>query len=74
MPNHYSKAGHNPIRTCVVCRQKSAKSHLLPFVVLPGGIVYDLSGKLQCRKLYHCPGCLELLPKWRKRRNKSWAV
>ncbi|MCD8480074.1 MAG: YlxR family protein [Candidatus Cloacimonetes bacterium] len=70
MPNMNSNAGHKPIRTCVVCRQKSTKEGLLPFILLSGGIVYDLGARLQCRKYYHCPGCLPDLPKWRKRKSK----
>lgn len=71
MPNKHSKAGHIPIRTCVVCRQRSAKIEFLPFILLPAGIVYDLAGNLQRRKFYHCYPCLQDLPKWRKRRHKS---
>lgn len=71
MPNANSKAGYTPIRTCVVCRQRSAKAELLPFILLPAGIVYDLKGRLQCRKYYHCVSCLEDLPKWLKRKSKG---
>ncbi|HOA28688.1 MAG: DUF448 domain-containing protein [Candidatus Cloacimonetes bacterium] len=74
MPNMNSSAGHIPIRTCVVCRQKCAQSELLPFVLLPAGIAYDLSRRLQCRKYYHCSTCLDGVSKWVKRKFKGRTV
>lgn len=70
MPNMHSKAGHIPIRTCVVCRQKSAQTGLLAFFLLPAGITYDLARRINTRHYYHCPACLAGLPKWRKKRAK----
>ena len=73
MPNMNSKAGHKAIRTCVVCRQKSAQTELLSFVLLPSGIAYDPARLLQARKFYVCPqeNCLAQMPKWQKRRKKG---
>lgn len=73
MPNSNSKAGHNPERTCVVCRVKSTKSALLGFVLLSSGLVFDLQSKLQCRKQYICadPICYEGLGKWRRKYMKK---
>ncbi len=73
MPNMNSKAGHIPIRTCVVCREKSEQSQLLSFVLLPGGIVYDLLSRLPARKQYVCRSraCVSGLAKWRKKRQKG---
>ncbi|MCB5263013.1 MAG: YlxR family protein [Candidatus Cloacimonetes bacterium] len=73
MPNQNSKAGHKAIRTCVVCRGKSAQTELLSFILLPSGIVYDPARLLQARKYYVCPQqvCLNQLPKWRKKRQKG---
>ncbi|MDD2596733.1 MAG: DUF448 domain-containing protein [Candidatus Cloacimonetes bacterium] len=66
-----SSAGHIPIRTCVVCRQKSAQTELLPFILLPAGVAYDLSRRLQCRKYYHCLDCLDNLSPWLRRKSKG---
>jgi len=73
MPNMNSKAGHIPIRTCVVCREKCAQDQLLSFILLPGGFVFDLARKLPARKAYVCPqeDCVNGLVKWRKKRQKG---
>jgi len=73
MPNMNSKAGHIPIRTCVVCREKSAQSQLLSFVLLPGGIAYDIARVLPARKQYVCRkwACVSGLAKWRKKRQRG---
>ncbi|MDI3504126.1 MAG: uncharacterized protein PWP64_1062 [Candidatus Cloacimonadota bacterium] len=73
MSNQNSKAGHIPMRSCVVCKKKQAKEHLLSFILLPAGIVFDLQGRLPMRKYYVCPQpeCLTLLAKWRKKRLKG---
>jgi predicted RNA-binding protein YlxR (DUF448 family) len=72
MPNKNSKADHIPIRTCVVCRKKSAQKELLAFVLFSSGIVYDIGFQLNARKCYVCPqaSCLAQLGKWRKKRAK----
>ncbi|MFA6911324.1 MAG: DUF448 domain-containing protein [Candidatus Cloacimonadaceae bacterium] len=68
-----SKAGHIPIRSCVICKTKRAQKELLGFMMMPSGIVYDLARRLQGRKQYVCPSreCVALLPKWQKRRAKG---
>jgi hypothetical protein len=73
MPNMNSKAGHIPIRSCVICRAKREQKELISFLLMPSGIVYDLSRRLYGRKLYVCPSreCVTLLPKWQKKRAKS---
>lgn len=52
------KPRHIPIRTCVVCRQTSAKRVLLRVVRRPekdgGGIAVDPSGKANGRGAYVC--------------------
>ncbi|NLK49431.1 MAG: DUF448 domain-containing protein [Candidatus Cloacimonetes bacterium] len=73
MPNKNSKAGHQAIRTCVVCKKKSVQTTLMSFFLLDGGVVFDLARKCQTRKHYLCPqqGCVELFPKWLKRQRKK---
>jgi len=73
MPNKSSNAGHIPIRTCVVCRKKSAQDELFAFLLMPSGIVYDLCKKLNARKHYVCreAECVQSLVKWRKKRAKG---
>jgi len=73
MPNMNSKAGHIPIRTCVVCKRKSAQSELLSFVMLPSGIAFDPARRLPARKQYVCQkwDCVSGLAKWRKKRHKG---
>ena len=77
MSNRNSKAGHIPLRTCVVCRQKKEKEDLIRFGVLNNEIIYDLNGKLEGRGNYVCDRneCLEKISKWKSRhidkRNKG---
>ena len=73
MPNMHSKAGHTPERTCVVCRTKRAQAELLPFLLIPEGIVFDLEHKLMQRKYYLCHSseCFVKLAKWRRRYEKN---
>ena len=65
MPNRSSKAGHNPQRTCVVCRKKSEKKKLIRFVLLDSEIVLDLNYKIEKRGYYVCDDndCLKKLDK-----------
>ncbi|MFG1854712.1 YlxR family protein [Actinomadura geliboluensis] len=51
-----------PVRTCVGCRVRTAKSGLLRLVVVEGVIVPDLRGRLPGRGAHLHPdlGCLEL--------------
>ena len=52
------KTYHVPIRTCVVCRQTSAKKTLLRVIRRPekagGGIAVDSTGKASGRGAYVC--------------------
>ena len=66
MPNRASKAGHNPQRTCVICRSKWNKSELLRFVILCNEPVFDLAGKLPGRGLYVCNenSCVVKIDRW----------
>lgn len=76
MPNQASKADHIPTRTCIVCRAKRSKEELLSFFLLEGGLVLDLTGKLQTRKNYVCDrgDCLGNLDKWKLRYKKKLKV
>ncbi len=69
MPNKHSNAGHTPMRTCVVCRAKSAQSELLSFFLLDHELVFDLDHSLMRRKQYLCRNtdCYAGLAKWKKR-------
>ncbi|MEO3853343.1 YlxR family protein [Acrocarpospora sp. B8E8] len=51
-----------PLRTCVGCRVRTAKSELLRLVVVAGVITPDLQGRLPGRgaSLHPAVGCLEL--------------
>jgi len=73
MPNQNSKAGHKAVRTCVVCRGKSALDGMLSFVLMDGKLVFDFRGAIQSRKFHLCPdsGCVEGLPQWLKRYGKK---
>jgi len=72
MPNRSSKAGYQPIRTCVVCKKKVDQIDLLNFFSMDCGIVFDCKRKLTGRKFYLCPqpACFSGLEKWRKRYQK----
>src|ERR1700681_2331359 len=59
-PARGSRPRHVPQRTCVVCRQTSAKRQLVRVVRTPdGGVTIDPSGKLSGRGAYLCdsPAC-----------------
>lgn len=47
-------AKHVPIRTCVVCRQKSGKRQLVRVVRTAQGIQVDPTGKMNGRGAYLC--------------------
>ena len=55
------KAKHVPQRTCVVCRRKYDKRHLLRFVRTDDGVLVDPTGKQSGRGAYVCdmPACHE---------------
>jgi predicted RNA-binding protein YlxR (DUF448 family) len=50
---------HIPIRTCVVCREKSGKRALTRIVRTEAGLMIDLTGKAHGRGAYLCdnPDC-----------------
>lgn len=66
------KTHHVPIRTCVVCRQTSAKKTLLRVIRRPekagGGVTVDPSGRAAGRGAYVCasPECIEKAIKQRR--------
>ena len=60
---------HIPLRSCIACREKTAKRELLRVVVKPdGGIAFDVSGKLSGRGAYLCRTCVGSAGKIRKGR------
>lgn len=52
---------HVPLRTCVICRDKSEKRRLTRLVSTPEGVFVDPTGKQAGRGAYLCdsPSCLE---------------
>jgi predicted RNA-binding protein YlxR (DUF448 family) len=59
-PARGSRPRHIPQRTCVACRQTSAKRQLVRIVrTADGGVVIDPTGKLSGRGAYLCdsPAC-----------------
>jgi len=49
---------HVPLRSCIACRNKTAKRELLRIVALQdGGIAFDSGGKLSGRGAYLCSTC-----------------
>jgi predicted RNA-binding protein YlxR (DUF448 family) len=66
------KTRRTPIRTCVVCRQTSAKKALLRVVRAPekdgGGVAADPSGRANGRGAYVCASaeCIEKAVKQRR--------
>jgi predicted RNA-binding protein YlxR (DUF448 family) len=69
MPNINSKAGHVPIRTCVVCKKKIDCMKLLNFFTMGDGIIFDTKKVMPYRKFYLCDTteCKSGLAKWMKR-------
>jgi predicted RNA-binding protein YlxR (DUF448 family) len=76
MDNKNSKAGHVPIRTCVICRTKAEQTAMLNFFLLQDEIVFDLKRAVPVRKNYVCykANCLQKLDKWAARRTKKTAA
>lgn len=70
MPNKSSNAGHVPMRTCIVCRQKKEKKYLLRFVIINKETVIDVSRKIPSRGLYLCDEneCIGKSEKWLRKR------
>ena len=51
---------HIPLRSCIACREKTAKRELLRVVAKPGGgITFDASGRLSGRGAYLCMNCAQ---------------
>jgi len=49
------KKSHVPIRTCIVCRQKKAKSELIRLVIDDDNkLIADIKGRLKGRGAYIC--------------------
>ncbi|OQX71517.1 MAG: hypothetical protein B6D62_01855 [Candidatus Cloacimonas sp. 4484_275] len=69
-----SKAGHVPLRSCVICGNKQEKKNLLRFVLIENEIVFDLHHKIPGRGFYVCDenSCLGKMEKWLKKRKKKW--
>ena len=62
-----ASARAEPVRTCVGCRAKAAKTELLRVVAVEGAVVPDLRGRSPGRgaHLHPDPGCLALAEKRR---------
>jgi len=69
MPNRNSKAGHQPLRTCVVCKKKIDQSVLLNFFIMRESVVFDTKRQIQTRKRYLCDEavCKNGFEQWFKR-------
>ncbi len=44
----------NPIRSCIICRDKKNKNELFRIVSKNGKAIYDKSGKINSRGIYMC--------------------
>ena len=54
MADQQQRTKHIPVRTCVVCRQKSGKRALVRIVRTADGIQVDRTGKMNGRGAYVC--------------------
>lgn len=70
MVNKNSQAGHIPLRSCVICRDKTSKTKLLRFILLDGEIIFDPGQKVENRGYYVCDNnpCIEKLEKWKTKK------
>ena len=50
---------HIPVRECICCRMKTAKSELVRIVKCENGFSVDRTGKQQGRGGYICASCLD---------------
>ena len=59
------KPRHEPVRTCVACREEAGKRAMVRIVARPGGAMVDLSGHAEGRGAYlhRDAGCLEIARK-----------
>ncbi len=66
MPNRSSKAGHTPVRTCVVCQKKREKKKMIRFIISDSDIVIDWKQHCVMRGYYTCDDndCITRLDKW----------
>ncbi len=73
MPNRASKAGHIPIRSCVICKTKDNQGNLIRFAFIKNEIVFDLKRRIAARGYYVCDNneCLQKLDKWLNKRKKK---
>jgi len=73
MANRSSQAGHQPERTCVICRSKKMQNELLHFKLRDKQVVFDFYRRLSGRGYYVCDAeeCLERIPKWIKKQLKK---
>jgi len=73
MVNRNSRAGHKPLRTCVVCRKKLEKDNLIRFILIEGEVIFDLGQRFPARGYYVCDenNCIEKLEKWVIKRKRS---
>jgi len=73
MVNRNSHAGHNPERSCVICKKKTVKGNLLRFILLDDESILDLNNKISSRGYYVCNenSCIEKLDKWLRRKNRK---
>jgi hypothetical protein len=54
MPNQSSKKGHEPTRTCVICKKKTNQNSMFRFVLVNGKIVFDRLRQIWWRGSYCC--------------------
>ncbi len=73
MPNRASKAGHIPIRSCVICKTKDDRKNLIRFALIKNEIVFDLKRRIAARGYYVCDNneCIQKLDKWLYKRKKK---
>jgi len=73
MPNRASKAGHIPIRSCVICKTKDDQENSIRFAFIKNEIVFDMKRRIASRGYYVCDNneCLQKLDKWLNKRKKK---
>jgi predicted RNA-binding protein YlxR (DUF448 family) len=60
-PRRTTRKKHVPVRTCVICHERSDKRSMTRLVRTDKGIIVDPTGKLEGRGAYICekPSCWE---------------
>jgi len=73
MVNKNSHAGHDPERSCVICKNKTGKENLLRFVLLENEMIFDMTNKISLRGYYVCNKnlCIEKLDKWLRKKSRK---